>query len=85
LFNACDSVTKLPLPVIPGYVGDASEKPVPVGGGFTWGFFLQVAGEARSTGGLLFSLIPVAGLKATTVSTAHIWVSLFPPSFRFFA
>jgi hypothetical protein len=62
LFDAGDSVSELPLPVIPETVWNISKEPVPGRGYFTWRFLLQVTTDAVSTWRFLLQIIRNAAL-----------------------
>jgi hypothetical protein len=66
LLDAGDSVSELPLPVIPQAVWSISKEPVSGSGYLTWRFLLRVIGDAALAWGLLRV---VAGM---TVQTAFL-------------
>jgi hypothetical protein len=49
LFNSGYSVPELPLPVVPQFVGDIPEEPVPVCGRRTWRFFFGARKDVSGT------------------------------------
>jgi hypothetical protein len=62
LFDAGNSVSELPLPVIPEAVWNISKESVPGRGYFTWRFLLQVTTDAVSTWRFLLQIIRDAAL-----------------------
>jgi hypothetical protein len=57
LLDAGNSVSELPLPVIPDAVWDISKESVSGRGYFTWRFLLQVTTDAVSTWRFLLQII----------------------------